>query len=277
MWDKAACLPAGPVQLRMPDLEPWPMYVVPRLVPPVNVSPTIAPVPASVPLPAFVERSKHSEENAMEHFSDTSSTACPDDERALRNISAAGLLGMQKCVADVTPQSASHQLASKPRSKKASWQLVWCCERCNKPASAEFKESLQRTVKTLGGNLHCLKKADKIKSHPLKSRYILMADWREAKPILEIFAEIPSMTRPALMIIICSTGRSYENAVQYVERVSTMSFAMRCEVLHGQNDAPEDPRRFHALLQMAVRMFAQHASHAYAVNPMPGQAISFTL
>lgn len=253
MSANARCLPGGPAQWL--GLEPQPMEAVPGLVSPLNVSPTMAPAPKSIPLPAFVDRCKHSEEKAMDYSSDTSTA----DESASQNISVAEFLGPQpECVAGVaTSQSASiHQPASKP---KASWQIVWCCERCHQPTRIENMQSFNSMVKTLGGNIHLLKRAEKIKSHQLKSRYVLVSDWRDAKPFLDVFEKVPSMTRPSLMIIICNAEGSYRAAVQWAESVPTMkSFsAMRCEVLHGRDDIPADPPFFKTLIQMEALKFAQ--------------------
>lgn len=266
-----------------------------------DVSP--GPLPSKVPLPAFVKAPNDGpKENTSDYFSDASSTTCPEDESASKTASQVNLVDMPNSrsqgLADFaimpSAKTSRSQFASKPGSKKSCWQLVWCCERCNKAANSETKNAFQNMAKVFGGSLHCLKKGDKIKAHPAKGNYVMVADWREAKPIVDIFAQEPSVIRPTLMLIVCSTGRSYENAVHWVAKEAVLKApSTQFEVFHGQDDTPDDLDVFFASMQRAAQLFASKpkpkapaVNDSYAVNPMrtgavnpmnPGMPMSFFL
>lgn len=271
------------------DSNSYPMYVVPEVSPPRDVSPPISPLPASVPLPAFIaapnEYVHGAQENKVDCFSDTSSTTCPEDELASKSS-----IRSQRFTQIATMSSAlisRSQFASKPGSKKPFWQLLWCCERCNKATNSETKNTLQNMAKIFGGSLQCIKKADKIKSHPTKCDYVVVADWREAKPIVDIFVEVPSMTRPTSMLIICSTVRSYENALHWVAKEAVMKApGVRFDVFRGQDDTPDDFDDFCNSIQRGLQMFSSSAlpkappglsNSIRALSSGPGQPLSFLL
>eukprot|EP00930_Biecheleria_cincta_P023555 TRINITY_DN17009_c0_g1_i1.p1 TRINITY_DN17009_c0_g1~~TRINITY_DN17009_c0_g1_i1.p1 ORF type:complete len:307 (+),score=45.63 TRINITY_DN17009_c0_g1_i1:67-987(+) len=273
VWEGVGIMPASTCWTTTTVQEPslLPMYVVSQIPMPPDASPTTGPLPARVPFPAFVTvpDAHGPQENTSDYYSDTSSTTCPEEELAAKNASQVNLANMPTFRSPpglvdfaITPSAkvSRSQVAatSKPgSSKKTSWKLVWCCERCNKATNSETKNVFQTMAKMLGGTLHCLKKADKIKAHPAKGHFIMVADWREAKPIVDIFAQDTSMIRPSLMLIICSTGRSYENAVQWVAKEAVLKApGTNFEVFHGQNDAPDNIDGFFASMQRAAQMFA---------------------
>lgn len=265
VWNEPSRLPASgfPTELR----DSLPMYVSPQSSPPWNVTPAIAAAPAHIPLPDFID--VHSKANGMENFSDTSSTTCTEDELASKSASQVNLrkvpmLGSQGF--GTLPLAPKRQLASKPGSKKPCWQLVWCCERCNKLSNSETKSAFQNIAERLGGRLHCLKKAQKIQTHSVKCDYVLVADWRESKPLVDIFVQDPSMIRPAMMVILCSTLKSYENAIRWVATDSARQAShIHAEVLFGQSDAPDNLDGFYVLMQSASQVLASKTS--YAIEP----------
>lgn len=243
------------------------MYVALQRSPPRNDTPTAAPAPAHIPLPAFIY--VDSKANGPENFSDTSSTTCTEDELASKSAAQVSLRKVPNPLSQgiaTLPFVPKRQLPSKPGSKKPHWHLVWCCERCNKLSGSETKNRFQDIAERLGGRLQCLKKAQRIQSHAVKGNYVLVADWRESKPLVDIFVQDPSMNRPAVILIMCSSVKSYENAIRWVAMDPGMQASkIHAEVLFGQSDAPDDLDGFYALMQRAAQMFAWKAS--YAIDP----------
>eukprot|EP00930_Biecheleria_cincta_P024316 TRINITY_DN17409_c0_g1_i1.p1 TRINITY_DN17409_c0_g1~~TRINITY_DN17409_c0_g1_i1.p1 ORF type:complete len:282 (-),score=37.92 TRINITY_DN17409_c0_g1_i1:100-945(-) len=264
VWNEPVGQPAN--WTTWPEWAPHPMYVVPHMSLPQHVSPIMAPEPAHVPLPAFANDSKAL---ATENFSDTSSTTCPEEEMASKSTSHMGCPGLAP--ASMHSSAPKCRVASRPEVKKnAIWQLLWCCERCNKASNSETKNAYQNMAESLGGRFHCIKKAEKIEGVPGKSKYVLVSDWRESKPLFRIFAGDPLMARPALVFIICSTAKSYDNAVQFAVNDPFVNVSnIHVEVLLGQgDDLPTNRDGLYAFMQTAAQMFASNASAA-AVDPGP--------
>jgi hypothetical protein len=69
----------------------------------------------------------------------------------------------------------------------ASWNIVWCSERCYKAENDERRARLSELAQTAGATLVLLKKAHKFAAWLAKAQrppYILLTDWREAKAIV---------------------------------------------------------------------------------------------
>lgn len=72
------------------------------------------------------------------------------------------------------------------------WQLVWCHERCHKVELEPLRTSFTDIVEKANGSLMCLKKATgfgRWLSRTPDVPFVLLADWREAKPCWDILAQ----------------------------------------------------------------------------------------
>jgi len=105
----------------------------------------------------------------------------------------------------------------------ASWQLIWCHERCHKKDCVEKKSAIANAAeKPLEGpeSLLCLKKAAKyaawLEQAP-RSPYALLTDWREVKPCLEAAALHPPRNQPAFTVILCDIPKHYERASAWAQ------------------------------------------------------------
>lgn len=103
------------------------------------------------------------------------------------------------------------------------WRLVWCYERCYKSEHEEKLRLLDRAATAAGGALLCFRKANKFvswcgKAEPLP--YILLTDWREAKPCLALLDGAKVACRPALTVVLCEEAepKFYLRAAAWAEK-----------------------------------------------------------
>ena len=96
---------------------------------------------------------------------------------------------------------AWHGVHSSPASETS---LVWCFEHCLKPEQDELRVQMQNLAEMFGFNFVCFKKYMGFQSW-LQGRtgtVLLVAEWREAKPIMEAFyktAEQPDLRMCAVV------------------------------------------------------------------------------
>jgi len=103
-------------------------------------------------------------------------------------------------------------------SKRGWWRLVWCHERCHKEDCEAQRQLLSKHAEALGGSLVCLKKAAKFQlwlRRTARPPYILITDWREAKPCRGFLAGLPERSMPALMVVLCEVQSHFERAAEW--------------------------------------------------------------
>lgn len=97
------------------------------------------------------------------------------------------------------------------------WQMLWCHERCHKAEMRWVSEQMHQMVAALGGLLQCFKKAQQFENwlaRSPKTDYVLLTDWREAKPCTDCLAERPCML-PSMLIVLCGSMRQVARAKQW--------------------------------------------------------------
>jgi len=96
------------------------------------------------------------------------------------------------------------------------WSLVWCSERCFKEDNAQRREVLEDLAESAGASLVSFKKASKfaiwLVNTPHKP-FILVTDWREVKPCLQVSELQPVEYQPVFTVVLCdSDQKNYERA-----------------------------------------------------------------
>lgn len=122
-------------------------------------------------------------------------------------------------------QAATASQGLWPRERMGErWNIVWCYERSHKPDKGDIRQQMLGIAHQFGASLICCKKAVKFEAWLERStrEYALIADWREAKPCLDMMRAVKKRSSPLLFVTICEQQRQYENA------------------LHWANNRPED-------------------------------------
>lgn len=114
------------------------------------------------------------------------------------------------------------------RARGQSWYVVWCHERVHKEEYRACRTLLHECLAPSQGQLLCLKKPIKFQEHlqrelscarSARRPYVLITDWREAKPcmtILEFCADNP----PELFAILCQNTKQASRARSWAGTVS---------------------------------------------------------
>lgn len=100
------------------------------------------------------------------------------------------------------------------------WQLVWCHERCYKTECDEKRQALSNTAQCTGGELVCFKKSKKFEEWLEGNQgtpYILLADWREVKPCLQVAVEQLPCNRPVYTLVLAEVPSQHERAVAWAQ------------------------------------------------------------
>eukprot|EP00442_Polarella_glacialis_P005043 CAMPEP_0115071812 /NCGR_PEP_ID=MMETSP0227-20121206/13883_1 /TAXON_ID=89957 /ORGANISM="Polarella glacialis, Strain CCMP 1383" /LENGTH=296 /DNA_ID=CAMNT_0002458491 /DNA_START=210 /DNA_END=1100 /DNA_ORIENTATION=- len=107
---------------------------------------------------------------------------------------------------------STRQKASTPRF----WALVWVHEKCHKPENVELRTNLVQLVQKASGGAVCIKKAQKFQEWLLTNTlpYVLLTDWREAKPCLESIEE-QGLQPPARVVIVAESPTIHARASVY--------------------------------------------------------------
>lgn len=90
------------------------------------------------------------------------------------------------------------------RDGRVCWQLIWCHERCHKPELDGFRSTMIKCLQEACGRLVCLKKAASLErrlSHIMKVPAVLLTDWREAKPCMQVLAESPNLNGVVTVVV----------------------------------------------------------------------------
>jgi len=101
---------------------------------------------------------------------------------------------------------------------------VWCHERCYKQDMALQRKRLDAAARAAGAELLCLKKASKF-GQWLTTRqrppYVLLTDWREAKPCLAGVALKAPFNQPCFTVILCEESKAqFDRAATWAEELA---------------------------------------------------------
>ena len=94
------------------------------------------------------------------------------------------------------------------------WHAVWCHERCYKSDASPVRSVLTYVLGRHNAELVCQKTACKFKlwlEGEQDGFYLLISDWRQLKPCMDIFAE-ESVPQPGAVIILCEQAKVYSKA-----------------------------------------------------------------
>lgn len=86
--------------------------------------------------------------------------------------------------------------------------------------SGPFREKLSAIAQNNGGNFICLKKATKYAAWCSTEQghrpYVLLTDWREAKPCIDIF---PDVSAPFFTFVVCDGERAFRRASSWLAQL----------------------------------------------------------
>merc|ERR1719284_57455 len=88
----------------------------------------------------------------------------------------------------------------------ASWQLIWCHERCHKHDCDGKRAIIVNAAEESQASPVCLKKAAKYAAwleQAQRPPYALLTDWREVKPCLDAAKLHPPRNHPVFTVILC--------------------------------------------------------------------------
>jgi len=108
-------------------------------------------------------------------------------------------------------------------TQRTFWKVVWCYEHCHKKECSSQRRALAVASEKHGASLVCLKKAAKLgdwSAKQCRALYVLVTDWRELKPCLDIFKQEDSTNHPSFTVVVCANPRSFEKASQWARRIS---------------------------------------------------------
>jgi len=104
-----------------------------------------------------------------------------------------------------------------------TWNIVWCYERCFKPENDERRVKLTELAQSASATLGMFKKTHKFAAKLAKAQrppYILLTDWREAKPSLQVAAQEPVHNQPVFSVVACDEEEKvYERAKQWMDEL----------------------------------------------------------
>ena len=103
---------------------------------------------------------------------------------------------------------------SKPESPRHRWYGVWCHERSYKSDTSPLRSQLTYMLGRHNAELVCQKTAGKFKlwlEGEQDGFYLLISDWRQLKPCMDIFAE-ESVPQPAAVVLLCEQAKAYSKA-----------------------------------------------------------------
>jgi len=102
------------------------------------------------------------------------------------------------------------------------WRLVCCTERLLRQGGAEHgrRKAFEEATAVVGAELLCLRKAKQFEAwsrKPGTKPYVLLTDWREAKPCMDILAGRGPQNKPVFTVVICEVRGQYGRASRWAE------------------------------------------------------------
>mmetsp|Transcript_99522 Transcript_99522/g.179632 ORF Transcript_99522/g.179632 Transcript_99522/m.179632 type:complete len:319 (+) Transcript_99522:84-1040(+) len=107
-----------------------------------------------------------------------------------------------------------------------TWYVLWCQERCHKSENEARRELLTMAAAQIGAEILLFKKAKQFHfwlDRCPGERYVLITDWREAQPCMEVLAHklaeksvsgVPS-AMPEMTVVLCESERQGSRATEW--------------------------------------------------------------
>lgn len=106
------------------------------------------------------------------------------------------------------------------------WQFVWCHERCHKQELEPLREVFTETVEQANGNFMCLKKATgfgRWLSRVSDMPFVLLADWREAKPCVEVLLQQPH-EQTQIIVVYTEQDKQFKQASRWAASLPSQGY-----------------------------------------------------
>jgi hypothetical protein len=179
-----------------------------------------------------------------------------------------------------------------PEPDPCFWSLVWCSERCFKAENVHRRAALENLAKSSGASLVSIKKANKFAMWLLTARckpFVLVTDWREVKPCLQVLEPQPMENQPVFTMVLCDACRNnYERAQQWasslpprkdpVHVVSSLDFLSSFTSTLGCKRKSPDAGIFRASLDASncpSKDFADGTDGTITYTPEPAGVLCF--
>lgn len=162
----------------------------------------------------------------------------------------------------------------------AWWHLYWCHEHCHKPDNLSRRQALTRCAQEAGGFLKCFKFPNQFSDWTAAGPpppYVLLTNWRKAKPCLEKLDCLSERHRPALTVILCGgdEDKTYENALKWAAGKKHSEPVFVCRNL----DLASPKSLLEAIHSQLVRLLSGSGSTAPELQPesrLPSSSSSTT-
>lgn len=121
----------------------------------------------------------------------------------------------------------------------APWSLAWCHERCHKQESDALRESIQASVRKAGGDLVCLKKAQKFATwvaSATQQPYVLLSDWREIKPCVQVIAQYATHNFPAMIVVCLDQPKQYKRVAEWASTLAQQGFREHVQIIRDLSE-----------------------------------------
>jgi len=152
---------------------------------------------------------------------------------------------------DCSPGSSSGRPAGQGSPTAPWWRIVWCHERCHKREHEVRRKAIDEATREAGGLMVCRKKASQFDAwlaHAQRPPYVLLTDWREAKPCLGAVAQRHRNNRPMLTMVLCEGRRQCARARTWVQSLPGPDVVHVCVDLGSPRAFVRDVlKRFHGV------------------------------
>ena len=167
-----------------------------------------------------------------------------------------------------------HVCRPQEQSTSSKFCLVWCYERCNKADQGDTLTELQDIAASFGSDLVLHKKSAGFLSwlEKPRERVFLLADWREAKPIMEGLSRQTAAKQPirVCMCILAQSDKVYRRATEWATLIR-QSGGWNIKVLDGYSR--EGVEEF--IMQSIEETMASRASRVVEGPSSPSQVSTF--
>lgn len=124
-----------------------------------------------------------------------------------------------------SPSSCESMQCEAKEQGNTWWRLVWCHDRYQQQGLVKRarRRAFEDATAAVGASLLYLRKALEFKDWCCTfdmSPYILLTDWREAKPCMEIVRGLKAERQPVFMMVICEVSRERTRATRWAQSLS---------------------------------------------------------
>jgi hypothetical protein len=124
---------------------------------------------------------------------------------------------------------------------RVGWRVVWCYERCHKQESVAQREKIRMATKACDATLICLKKAKQFAEWTERGPrppFMLVADWREAKPCIKVICSPECQSKPILTVVVCTSQQQHSRASTWAQ---TLPPSAGCVHICEHSSVPQNP------------------------------------